>query len=136
MDNKSKIPFYWLLMGVCFILHAIFHLMGLFYGENITLAEATGSVPLFVQIFDAVVMAGTLIMALLAAHLDGKRFRWFSLVWSGLFLLLNIGHLCEALFVEKFDLSQAVLLSFVLVINVLLILELWRGLRKTPPVKR
>ncbi|MDR1723549.1 MAG: hypothetical protein LBR84_06405, partial [Tannerella sp.] len=44
-------------------------------------------------------------------------------------LLLNIGHLCEALFVEKFDLSQAVLLSFVLVINVLLILELLRGVK-------
>jgi hypothetical protein len=50
-------------------------------------------------------------------------------VWSALFLLLNAVHLYETLFVEKFDLSQAALLSFVLVVNVLLSLAIWKGVK-------
>ncbi|MDR0505963.1 MAG: hypothetical protein LBH32_03975 [Dysgonamonadaceae bacterium] len=130
MDAKQRISFYWLLMGVCFILHNLLHLFGLFFGENITLPNTTGEVPLFVQVFNTVVMTGTFVMALLAANLNGKGFNWFSLVWSGLFLLLNASHLYETLFIEKFDVSQAVLLTLVLVINVLLILALWKGVRK------
>ncbi|MDR2470311.1 MAG: hypothetical protein LBD27_07535, partial [Tannerella sp.] len=53
----------------------------------------------------------------------------FSFVWSALFLLLNAVHLYETLFVEKFDLSQAALLSFVLVVNVLLSLAIWKGVK-------
>ena len=129
MDSTTKISFYWLLMGVCFILHAQLHFSGLFYGVDIALADATGEVPLFVQVFNTVVMTGTLVMALLAANLSGKGFRWFSLVWSALFLLLNMAHLYETLFVEKFDLAQAALLTFVLVVNLLLSLAIWKSLK-------
>jgi hypothetical protein len=47
-----------------------------------------------------------------------------------LFLLLNLVHLGMALFVEAFDLSQACLLSFVIAVNVLLTLTLWKGLKE------
>jgi antibiotic biosynthesis monooxygenase (ABM) superfamily enzyme len=72
-------------------------------------------------------------MALLSIHLSGKGFRCFSLVWSGLFLLLNIFHLGATLFVEKFDLSQVCLLTFVLAVNMLLTGTLWKGLKKLSP---
>jgi hypothetical protein len=38
-------------------------------------------------------------------------------------------YLYQTLFVKKFDLSQAALLSFVLVVNVLLSLAIWKSLR-------
>jgi hypothetical protein len=104
---------------------------GLFYGVDICLPDATGNeVPLFDQIFNTVIFTVTFLMALLSINLSGRGFRWFSLVWSALFLLLNIAHLAEAIFVEKFDISQVCLLSFVLVVNVLLIVTLWKNLKQ------
>jgi signal transduction histidine kinase len=99
---------------------------GLFYGIDISLPGATGGeVPLGVQAFNTVIFTLTFLMALLSIHLSGRGFRWFSLVWSALFLLLNLFHLGATAFVEKFDLSQVCLLTFVLAVNVLLMLTLY-----------
>jgi hypothetical protein len=130
MDTRIKTAFYWLLLGICFLAHNLFALSGLFFGKSVTMPEATGEIPLFMYLFTVVINVGTLVMALLAINLSGKGFRWFSLVWASLFLLLNIGHLCEALFIEAFDLSQAVLLTFVLAVNVPLIWTLWKSVKK------
>jgi hypothetical protein len=102
---------------------------GIFFGVDLRLPDATGEVPLGTQIFNTVIFTVTFLMALLSITLSGRGFRWFSLVWSALFLLLNIAHLGEAIFVEAFDLSQVCLLSFVLVVNVLLIVALWKSLK-------
>jgi hypothetical protein len=104
---------------------------GLFYGVDIRLPDTTESeVPLFDQIFNTVIFTVTFLMALLSINLSGRGFRWFSLVWSALFLLLNIAHLAEAIFVEAFDLSQVCLLSFVLVVNGMLIVTLWKSVKQ------
>jgi hypothetical protein len=104
---------------------------GLFYGMDIRLPDATdNAVPLFDQVFNTVIFTVTFLIALLSINLSGCGFRRFSLVWSALFLLLNLAHLAEAIFVEAFDLSQACLLSFVLVVNVLLIVTLWKSLKQ------
>jgi hypothetical protein len=133
MDTKIKTAFYWLLLGTCFLTHTLLHMYGLFYGVDIRL-ESAGEVSLGVQAFNTAIFTLTFLMALLSVHLSGKGFRWFSFVWSALFLLLNIFHLAATVFVEKFDLSQACLLTFVLAVNVLLTGTLWRNL-KTPSVK-
>jgi hypothetical protein len=103
---------------------------GLFYDVDIRLPDATGEISLGVQAFNTVIFTGTFLMALLSINLSGKCFRWFSLVWSALFLLLNIFHLGATLFMEKFDLSQLSLLTFALAINVLLTGDLWERLKK------
>jgi hypothetical protein len=103
---------------------------GLFYGVDIRLPDATGEVPPGTQVFNTVIFTVTFLMALLSVNLSGCGFRWISLVWSALFLLLNIAHLAEAIFVEAFDLSQVCLLSFVLVVNVLLIVVLWKSVKQ------
>jgi hypothetical protein len=103
---------------------------GLFYGADIRLSDATtNEVPLGVQAFNTVIFTLTFLMALLSIHLSGRIFRWFSLVWSSLFLLFNLFHWVATVFMEAFDLSQVCLLSFVPVVNVLLILTLWKRLR-------
>jgi hypothetical protein len=131
MNTQIKTAFYWLLLGICFLTHTLFHMYGLFYGVDVRLPDATGNeVPLFDQVFNTVIFTVTFLMALLSINLSGRGFRWFSLVWSALFLLLNIAHLAEAVFVEAFDLSQVCLLSFVLVVNVLLIVTLWKSLKQ------
>jgi hypothetical protein len=103
---------------------------GLFYGADIRLPEATGEISLGVQAFNTVIFTVTFLMALLSIQLSGKGFRWLSLVWSALFLLLNLFHWAATVFVEAFDLSQVCLLSFVPVVNVLLTVTLWKSLKK------
>jgi hypothetical protein len=66
-------------------------------------------------------------------NLNGKKFQWFSLGWAALFLLLNIFHLAgDGFAADDFDPSQVVLLSFVLVlvINVTLVITLWKTVRQ------
>jgi hypothetical protein len=105
---------------------------GLFYGVDVRLPDlTTNEVPLGVQAFNTVIFTLTFLMALLSINLSGRGFWWFSLVWSALFLLLNLFHLGATVFVEKFDLSQACLLTFVLAVNVLLTLTLWKSLKQS-----
>ncbi|MDR0575432.1 MAG: hypothetical protein LBG96_15680 [Tannerella sp.] len=103
---------------------------GMFYGVDISLPDATTSeAPLGVQAFNTVIFTGAFLIALLSVNLSSKGFRWFSLVWASLFLLLNIFHPGATAFVEAFDLSQVCLLTFVLAVNVLLTVTLWKSLR-------
>ncbi|MDR0749641.1 MAG: hypothetical protein LBF62_08730 [Tannerellaceae bacterium] len=131
MNTQIKTSIYWLLLGVCFLTHTVFHIYGLFYGADIRLPDlTTNEVPLGVQAFNTVIFTLTFLMALLSLHLSGRGFRWVSLMWSALFLLLNLAHLAGAVFMEAFDLSQVCLLCFVPVVNVLLILTLWKSLKQ------
>jgi hypothetical protein len=131
MNTQIKIAIYWLLLGVCFLTHTLFHMYGLFYGADIRIPGVTESeVPVSDQVFNTIIFTVTFLMALLSMNLSGKVFCWISCIWSVLFLLLNLVHLGMALFVEAFDLSQACLLSFVIAVNVLLTLTLWKSLRK------
>jgi hypothetical protein len=130
MNTQFKIAIYWLLLGACFLTHTLFHLYGLFYGADVRLAGVTVSeVPVSDQVFNTIIYTVTFLLSLLSMNLSGKVFHWISFVWSALFLLLNLVHLGMALFVEAFDLSQACLLSFVIAVNVLLILTLWKELK-------
>ena len=130
MDTKIKSAFYWLLLGICFLAHTLLHMYGLFHGVDIRVPDATGEVSLAVQPFNTVIFTVTFLLALLSVNLSGKGFRGFSLAWASLFLPLNIFHLGATAFVEAFDLSQVCLLTFVLAVNVLLIVELWKSSRQ------
>lgn len=131
MNIQIKLTFYWLLLGIFFLLHTVLHMYGLFYGVDIRLPGSTGEISWKIQVFNTIIFNITFLMALLSVNLFGKGFRWFSLVWSALFLLLNIFHLGATVFMEAFDLSQVCLLTLVLVVNVLLTVTLWKSLRLT-----
>jgi hypothetical protein len=128
---QIKTAFYWLLLGIFFLLHTVLHMYGLCYGVDIRIADSTGEVPLGTQGFNTVIFNITFLMALLSVNLSGKGFRWFSLVWSFLLLLLNIFHLGATIFMEALDISQISLLTLVLAVNVLLTVSLWNSLKKS-----
>jgi hypothetical protein len=131
MDTQVKTAFYWLLLGICFLTHTVLHVYGLFYGADVRLPDTTGEVPPGAQVFNTVIFTLTFLIAFLSINLSGKGFRWFSLVWSTLFLLLNLFHLGATVFVEKFDISQVCLLTFVPAVNVLLTITLWKNLKQS-----
>lgn len=127
MDSKIKIIFYWLLIGVCFILHNSLHELEVFYGKNLDIINANGVIPLGVHIFTILSLVSPFILALLFMNFSSKGLSWSATIWSILFLLLNIIHLFETLIIERpFNLAQAVLLSFIVVTNILLTKTLWK----------
>jgi hypothetical protein len=65
----------------------------------------------------------TLTLVLFTLYNTSKVFRWFSFVWASILGVLNAFHLGETLMGNAEDLSQVVLLTFVLATNVLLVIE-------------
>ena len=130
MEPRIKIIFYWVLIGICMILHTQFSQMGLFFGESITMPEATGTMPDGMYYFLVVGMIFPFIFSLLHLNVRAKWFVWISFIWSCLLIILNVYHFCETMFVEHAHVDQGCLLLFVLVINVLLTLDLYRMIRR------
>lgn len=81
------------------------------------------------HVFLSVIFSGTLFLSLLTLHLQGKGFRWFSLVWSALLLLLNTVHLGETVVKEMAEVSQVTLLAFIFTANLLLLINIRRWLK-------
>lgn len=125
-----KIVFYWILIGVCFILHNSLHQFEIYYGKTMDIVNAAGVIPLGVHIFTILVSTSPFILALIFLNFSSKGLSWGALVWSILFLLLNVAHMMEAIAVERpFNLSEVVLLSFIVVANILLSLALWKQIK-------
>jgi len=127
----DKIVFYWILIGVCFILHNLLHLSGIYYGKEMQLAATDGVMPLGIHIFTILVSASPFVFAVLFLNLCSKILLWVSLSWSILFLVLNLAHFIATVAFEKpFDLSQSVLLLFILIVNGMLTYVLWKYLKQ------
>lgn len=127
MHTTTKIIFYWLLIGICFILHNSLHQFEIYYGKSKDIVDASGVLPLGIHIFTILVSISPFILSVLFLNFSSKVLSWSALVWSILFLLLNIAHMIEAIAVEKpFNLSQVVLLSLIVITNILLTLTLWK----------
>lgn len=132
--TKTKIIFYWILIGVCFILHNSLHELDTFYGKNTEIIDASGVIPLGVHIFTILTQMSPFILAFLFLNFSNKGFLWGAMVWSILFLILNIVHLVETIAIERpFNLSQVVLLSFIVLINIMLTLTIWKYAGKSKP---
>ena len=127
MHTTTKIIFYWLLIGICFILHNSLHQFEIYYGKSMDIVDASGVLPLGIHMFTILVSISPFILSVLFLNFSSKVLSWSALVWSILFLLLSIAHMIEAIAVEKpFNLSQVVLLSLIVITNILLTLTLWK----------
>lgn len=127
MQSTIKIVFYWILIGVCFILHNLLHLSEIYYGKEMLMINNNGEAPMGAQIFNVLVSIMPFVIAVVSLNVAKKWFIWFSFVWSILLFLLNLAHLGETVFEPVFDISQTVLLTLVLIINLLLSIELWKS---------
>jgi hypothetical protein len=128
MSNICKIAIIWALIALALNFHTQYEMRGLFFGQDIKVPGATGQMPFELHYFTIVVNILPLLLSLLTMYLSQKWFRWAGFVFAILFALLNAFHVFEQISSHPDDLSQAVLLLFVLAANVLLIKELndWR----------
>ncbi|MDD4513951.1 hypothetical protein [Massilibacteroides sp.] len=130
MESRVKIIFYWQLIGICYILHNLLHLSEIYYGKEMLILDANGVTPMGAQIFTILVSTMPFILAVLSLNVFNKGFLWASFVWSVLLACLNTLHLAETLSSDVLDFSQIVLLLFVLVVNLLLSVALWKSVRE------
>lgn len=128
MSNTNKIIVFWLLIVVGYIFHSTYHLSGAIFGEDIKMNDATGQTPVVMHFFRIVLEILPLIMVVLTTYLSSRGFRLFSFVLAIVFGLANALHVVETAMHEIANISQIAVLSFILVVNILLILTLnnWR----------
>ena len=129
--NHVKVAILWLLLGVCFSLHNIFHLSALFFGVDIKLADADGTVPNKAHLFRILIDIFSFVFVLLSLYVFKRLFYWISFVWAALLSLANCMNLVEMVIYEWRDYSQVLLLTLILAINILLLRELWILIRSS-----
>ncbi len=126
MDTKIKISIYWLIIGLTTMLHTLFATIGIFFGKNVEVPNATGEIPTYLAPMLIFTMILPFIIAFIQLNTVNKWFKYITFVWSCLLILLNIIHLYTEVFIEKGGIEQIVLLSFVLVVNFFLTKELYK----------
>lgn len=127
MNNINfRIPLLWLLITVGFILHGNYHLSDMFFGIDIKLPNAEGVVPLSAHIFRVVIEISILLFILFSLFKSGKIFYWISFIWAIILGLLNLIHIGETIINDIQNISQIVLLTYIFVVNLVLIAELWK----------
>lgn len=131
-DTRIKIIFYWLLIGVCFILHNSLDALEVTFGKAVEIIQNEGVIPFETHVFSILVQISPFILVLLSLNFTSKKLSLFSLIWSILFLILNTAHLLEVLVIESpFNLTQTVLLTLILLINIMLTISLLKSLKQT-----
>jgi len=129
MNIQYRIAFIWLIIAVCYLFHSSYHLGQAAFGVDIKIKGAIGTVPLTMHIMRVVLEVFSMLLALLTLYITSKGYKLFLFIWAIILLLLNLVHVGETLYKEPGDISQAVLLSFVVVANIFLVLDIkkWKA---------
>lgn len=90
--------------------------------------DANGKMPYTVHYFNIVVTIIPLFFALLTLFLNKLTFKWVSIVYAVLLLLLNVFHVAATVMEDISNLTQIVLLIFVALTNTFLVIAInrWR----------
>lgn len=128
-ENILKIALLWLLIAISYSMHSIYHLSELFFGIDIKLPDANGKVPLNIHFFRIATEVFTLLMVVLTIKIKARAYNWFSFIWACLLGILNLVHFVSTFIREPSEISQIALLAFVLAVNVLLAIEIYKAIR-------
>ena len=124
MNTSYKAAFFWLIIGLCFLMHGYYELSEIRFGIDIKAKGANGTVPVSLHVIRIVLEIGSILMAVITLQLSARWFRWFAFVWAVLLVLLNTFHLGGMVLHEYTNYGQVALLSLILYVNILLALEL------------
>ncbi len=126
METKVKISMYWLMLGIAMILHTALATIGIFFGKDVTVPNATGEIPCTMYAMIILTMILPFIIAFVQMNTTAQWFKWGSLGWSILLIPLNVFHFVSSVFIEKEGIDQAILLFFVIVLNFFLSKTLYK----------
>lgn len=123
MNIQHRIAFIWLMIALCYLFHSSYHFSQAVFGMDIKIPGATGKVPVSMHLMRFVLEVFSMLLALLTLYIKKKGFILFLFTWAIMLLLLNVFHLGETIYKESDNISQVGLLSFVVVANLFLVLD-------------
>ncbi len=123
-EMKNKIAMLWLFLGVGFLLHHVYGLAGIYFGKDLVIEGATGTVPDWAHYYRVLFELIILIFALGTLEVEKKWFKLSSFIWSILLGVFNAYHIIEALLYESSNYSEIVLLVWMLAVSVALVFAL------------
>lgn len=129
MHTQVRIVLLWLIIVLCFFIHGYYHLAEIFFGIDIKIEGATGKVPLATHLFSLLIEIVPLTLLVLHLYRRGRIFLWISLIFAGLLAILNLVHFGATVWNEAGDIRQIALLSFIFIVNLLLVKEIYRFLK-------
>ncbi len=133
MESNLKIAGMWLILAIAYTLHNVLHLQVIQFGIDVVAKDADGSIPGYTHVIHTVFETGTLVMALLTLFYDRKAFRLFTLIWALILLPVNLLHLAGTIAEEGVeDISQIVLLVWIIVVNTVLAVRAGRWKNAVP----
>lgn len=124
MSTQLRTALLWFLLVFCYLLHGYYHIAELFFGVDIKVPNATGSVPMAVHLFSVFIEIIPLSIGLISLYKTAKWFMWTSFIFAIILGLLNLIHLGQTIAKEPGEIRQLALLSFIVVVNILLILDI------------
>lgn len=131
MNHQIKTALLWVLIVFCYLWHGYYHLAELFFGADIKIPGAKGTVPLASHLFSLTIEVLPLSAGVATLYITRKWFVWTSLVFAVLLALLNVVHLGTTVIHESGDIRQLALLTLILAVNVLLVKEINASRRNT-----
>lgn len=123
--SKFRIIFLWLLVLVGFMLHNGYHLAELFFGIDIKIPDANGTVPVSAHIFKIIADLPILLLILATLYSTSRMFYRFSFVCALLLCLLNAWHFVGTVSHDVRDFSQIALLLVIFIANLILVHRLF-----------
>lgn len=127
MDNTTfKIITLWAMFLFGLVFHSLLSSLPQFYGVNITLPDANGSVPAFINWVSLAFYLIPMLCITLTLFLASKITRIFNLIAALLLTVASFMHVLEEVGVNN---VQVVLLGFIFVLTVLLSLTSWRWVK-------
>ena len=118
LENRLKIILLWIVFLSGMMTHCQLAAMPIFFGADISMPEATGSMPASMKWMCLLFYLIPMLLIVGAMLFDAKWFRITNLVLSGLFGLMNTFHLYEHFLETPKDMAQVVLLGCVFVFGI------------------
>lgn len=127
-NRQLRVAILWLVLVVGMILHSTYALSALRYGEDVSVANATGSVPWSNVWLKTTFYVVPLIMSVVTLLSATPSWRWFNFAASVAFLLANIAHVAAEGFraFEPLPIAQSILLACLAASSVPLTVLSWR----------
>ena len=120
MTNRQKIITLWTVFIFGMVFHSLLAMMPLFFGADIAMPNATGSVPCSMMWMSLLIYLLPIILIVLILFTEKKWFKITNFGFSILITLMNIFHIIEHISETSVQMVQVVLLTFVLISGILL----------------
>lgn len=128
MNRQQKISTSWLVIAIAIVIHNALEIGEALFFKELPEKPFAENIPVAVHVINVSALVTPLILGFLSQFYPKKGFKMFSFIFAILLALLNLAHLAEQVAGGMENVTQLILLMFVVVVNITLILMLnkWR----------